>query len=236
MKRKLLVCLAAFLATATAQNQSAPKPISHYMRETGLLYLENTKKMVVLGLKNPDAEQMLDADGTSEVNSYGEVLQEMEDHIRINISSASDKQYFRLLQRTKAAAELSVFGDLSNLYIACYVQAHTTSIRGAIVGGNCTEHKYEEVAKEVRDAQLKATQDRLARAKQQLEELKKGPSAPELTPVQKELCAKDATFDFCAGTPERKARDRAKTLDLCAKGLFNHDYCAKVAADDPAKK
>src|ERR1700723_3369733 len=164
MKRKLLLaCIPALVAMAAAQNPSAsitPKPISHYMRETGLLYLENTKKMVVLGLKNPDASPLIDpTNQAATVNSYGEVLQMMEDHIRINITSAADKQYLQLLQRTKAAAELSVLGDLSNLYSDCYAQARLTALHGAIGGGNCTERRYEVSAKAVRDEQLRAAQE-----------------------------------------------------------------------------
>lgn len=232
-----LFASAAFSVALCAQAQVAPrpaKPISHYMREIGLLYLENTKRMVELGLKNQDATPMLDpTNDASDVNSYGEILQEIEDRIRINISSAQDKQYLRLLQRTKAAAELTVLGDVPTLYSECYVQAHFTAIQGVDSGGNCTEGRYEASAKLLREAELKAAQADLARAKQRLADVENG--VPDLTPTQKALCAKDVSFAFCEGTPEWEAsqaeKNKQKTEELCAKGVFDKDYCAKFEVD-----
>jgi hypothetical protein len=202
------------------------------MQETGLLYLETTKKMMEAGLENPDAMQMIDPMQPSEVNSYGGVLQEMEDHIQINISSAPDKQFFRLLQRTKATAELALFGDPSMMYADCYTFAHETALRGTLSIGGCTEKKYEETAKTVRAARLQVAYDNLKKAEEHAADIKNG--VPTLTPSQKELCAKDATFAFCAGTPEAGAKFEAdkkiKTEELCAKGVFDKDYCAKFEA------
>lgn len=236
MKPTLCAFAVALLATAVAQDQRVnpgPKPISHYMRETGLLYLENAKKMVALGLRNPDANVMIDPTiEASGVNSYGEVLQELEDHIRINVASASDKQYLRLLQRTKAAAEISVFGDLSSLYSDCYTQARFTSLNGSMAKGTCTEGRYEATAKAVRKARLKAAEERLAKAAQHLRDVENG--VPDLTPTQKELCATNPSYSFCAGTPEAntkwEADKKANTEELCTKGVFDKDYCAKFAA------
>ena len=104
MKVGLFACSLVLSVTTIAQTPAAPKRVSHYMQETGLLYLETTKKMLAAGLENPDAMQMIDPTQPSEINSYGAVLQEMEDHIQINISSAPDRQFLRLLQRTKATA------------------------------------------------------------------------------------------------------------------------------------
>jgi hypothetical protein len=232
MKLGLVVCGLVLSATTIAQTSAVAKRISHYMQETGLLYLETTKKMMVVGLENPDAMQMIDATQPSEVNSYGDALQEMEDHIQINITSATDKQFFRLLQRTKAAAELAVFGDVSTMYADCYTVAHETALRGTLIIGGCTEKKYEVTAKEVRAARLQVAHDNFEKAKQHLADVESG--VPNLTPAQKELCAKDATFTFCAGTPEAKAKfeadKKAKTQELCAKGVFDKDYCAKFGA------
>jgi hypothetical protein len=238
----LLAFTAALLPIIAAQNPPAhtqTKQISHYMREAGLQYLENTKRMVALGLKNPNASLMIDpATEASGVNFYGEILQETEDHIRINVSSAADKQYLRILQRTKAAAELTVFGDLSNLYVDCYAQAHRTAINGSIAGGTCTEHRYEDTAKAVRDAQLKTSEEQLAKATKHLADVENG--VPDLTPTQKELCAKDPTLTLCAGTPEANAKweadKRAKTRELCAKGVFDKEYCDKFEASQKPDK
>jgi hypothetical protein len=232
MKLGLLACSVVLSTVAIAQTSAVPKRVSHYMQETGLLYLETTKKMMVAGLENPDAMQIIDPTQPSEVNSYGDALQEMEDHIQINITSATDKQFFRLLQRTKAAAELAVFGDLSTMYADCYTVARETALRGTLGIGNCTEKKYEEAAKVVRAARLQVAHDSLEKAKQHLADVENG--VPNLTPAQKELCAKDATFTFCAGTPEAKTKfdadKKAKTEELCAKGVFDKDYCAKFHA------
>lgn len=87
----------------------------------------------------------------------------------------------------------------------------------------------------VRDARLQVAHDELEKAKQRLAEAEDG--TPKLSPAQKEMCAKDATFTFCAGTPEGRAKaeadKRAKTRELCAKGVFDKDYCAKFEASQP---
>lgn len=236
MKLGPSVCAFLLSSVAIAQTSpahgTAPKRVSHYMQETGLTYLETTKKMVESGLWNPDAMQMIDPTHLSEVNQYGEELQQLEDRIQINATSATDKQFLRLLQRTKATAELVVFGDPSILYFDCYSFAHETALRGILGVGNCTETKYEADAKLVRDARLQSAHDELEKAKQHLADVENG--TPTLTPVQKEMCAKDATFTFCAGTPEGRAKaeadKRAKTRELCAKGVFDEDYCAKFEA------
>lgn len=229
---------------AIAQNSpthptTTTKRVSHYMQEIGLLYLETTKKLLMGGLENAAATPLMDPTQPSEVNSYGDVLREMEDHIQVNIASATDKQYFRLLQRTKAAADLAVFGDKSGLYTDCVSLAHLTALQGSMSSGNCTERRYEETLRLVNEALLKAASSDLERAEQHLAETLKGGS--DLTPSQRELCAQDATFDFCVGTPERKAYDekRSKAVkesddqqrrELCAKGVFDKDYCAKLNA------
>jgi hypothetical protein len=236
MRVSVLLCGLVLSSTLVAQKSPVPavasKRLSHYMQETGLLYLETTKKMMAAGLENPDAMQMLDPTEPSEANRYGGVLQEMEDHIQINISSTLDKQFLRLLQRTKATAELAVFGDPSMMYADCYVIAHETALRGTLSIGDCTEKKYEDTAKVVRDARLQKARDDLEKAKQHLADVQNG--VPTLTPAQKELCAKDASFSFCAGTPEAGAKfeadKKAKTEELCAKGVFDKDYCAKFKA------
>jgi hypothetical protein len=208
------------------------------MQETGLLYLETTKKLMSEGLQNADATQMIAPTDPSEVNQYGEVLQQLEDRIQINISSATDRQYLRLLQRAKATAELVVFGDQSMLYADCYTSAHETAIRGNLTIGTCTEKKYDEIAKVVREARVREAGAELEKAKQHLADVENG--VPNLTPAQKELCEKDATFTFCAGTPEAKAKfeadKKAKTKELCDKGVFDKDYCAKFdASQSPAQ-
>src|SRR3984957_13780470 len=101
MKFSVLACSLMLSATVLAQNSPAPtspKRISHYMQETGLLYLQTTKEFIAGGRENEYSSPMSDPDDKSDVNHYGEVLQVMEDHIQINITSATDKQFFRLLQ------------------------------------------------------------------------------------------------------------------------------------------
>ncbi len=49
------------------------------------------------------------------------------------------------------------------------------------------------------------------------------------------VASQDASFTFCAGTPEAGAKfeadkTRRKTEELCAKGVFDKDYCAKFEA------
>src|ERR1700722_20872374 len=100
MRFTVLICGLMLSATVFAQNSTptSPKRISHYMQETGLLYLETTKQFIASGRENEYPSPMTDPDDKSDVNHYGEVLQVMEDHIQINITSATDKQFFRLLQ------------------------------------------------------------------------------------------------------------------------------------------
>jgi hypothetical protein len=237
MKFSVLVCGLVLSATVLAQNSTpaSPKRISHYMQETGLLYLETTKQFIASGRENEYSSPMTDPDDKSDVNRYGEVLQVMEDHIQINITSATDKQFFHLLQRTKAAAELFIFGDPS-MYVACYTVAHQTAIQGTLSIGNCTEKKFKETSGLVSDARLQEAKAELEKAKQ--DEADRESGVVHLTPAQKELCAKDATFNFCAGTPEAKAKadadKKAKTEEMCAKGVFDKDYCAKFEASQAA--
>jgi hypothetical protein len=238
MRFTVLICGLMLSATVFAQNSTptSPKRISHYMQETGLLYLETTKQFIASGRENEYPSPMTDPDDKSDVNHYGEVLQVMEDHIQINITSATDKQFFRLLQRTKAAAELFIFGDPSMMYAACYTAAHQAAIQGTLSIGNCTEKKFKETAGLVSDARLQEAKAELEKLKQDQADLESG--VVHLTPAQKELCAKDATFNFCAGTPEAKAKadadKKAKTEEMCAKGVFDKDYCAKFEASQAA--
>ncbi len=234
MKFATLACIAMLLGSAFAQTKHAEAPsstISHYMRETGLLYLQDVEAMVELGLQNPKAELMLDPEhGVSNVNMYGKALQVLEDHIRINITSESDAQYLKLLQRTKAAAELDVIGGLSVFYSDCYAQSRATSLEGRLVRGSCTKRAYELAVKAVDDAGEKAAAADLAKAQADLADARAG-NPKKLSPIQTALCAKDSTFDFCAGTPEAEAKWRAdkdeKTQEFCDKGVFDKDYCAK---------
>jgi hypothetical protein len=208
----LSVLLTVGCTAAIAQTSTAPKGISHYMQETGLLYLETTKKLATAGLENPDAMQMIEPTQASEVNGYGSVLQEMEDHIQINISSVADKQFFRLLQRTKATAELAVYGDIPT-YADCYATAHEIALRGTLGVRGCTEKQYEDAAKVVRDARLQAAKDSLEKTQQHLADVQK--SAQEAN---------------AKTTAKFEADKKAKTEELCAKGVFDADYCATFRA------
>jgi hypothetical protein len=192
-----LVLSSTLVAQRSPTPTATPKRVSHYMQETGLLYLETTNKMMAAGLENPDAMQMIDPMEPSEVNSYGGVLQEMEDHIQINISSAPDKQFFRLLQRTKATAELAVFGDRSIMYADCYTVAHETALRGTLSIGGCTEKKYEDTAKVVRAARLQVAYDNLKKSEEHLADVKNG--VPNLTPSHKRIVCQGRHIDVLCG-------------------------------------
>ena len=63
MRVSVLLCGLVLSSTLVAQKSPTPaatRRLSHYMQETGLLYLETTKKMREAGLENPDAMQMDD--------------------------------------------------------------------------------------------------------------------------------------------------------------------------------
>ena len=233
MKHLALACILILSTTALAQktyvSNSDSIRISPYIKRTALVYLETTQKMVTQGLENPEAVEMMNPTQPSEVNHYGETLQDLEARIQTRSTSPVDKQFLRLLQRTKAAAELAVLGDISGIYGDCYSFAHQSALAGIVNNGTCTEIRYKGIARLTRNARLRAEREELARkAKQHLVDTESGSS--QLTSVQKELCARDATFSFCPNTREAKAKlyaeKKAKTKDLCAKGALDKDYCA----------
>src|ERR1017187_5186633 len=144
----------ALVLSVTALGQHSPtksspdsKPVSHYMREIGLLYLEDVESML----------EQLRKDGPDESLSriHTKSLDGLEDRIEVNISSSVDKQYLELLKRTRSAAERSAiisklagrqktaieamnFGTDWDMYPDCYAQAWSVAKSGTFKAGNCT--------------------------------------------------------------------------------------------------
>lgn len=185
-----LLLLVALSSSTSGQQKSAPtaKPISHFMREIGLLYLEDVKDM----LEQPRKEG-------SESRNYEELLNGFEDRIEINISTANDKRYFELLKRTRAAAdhelvlielgghqktaiEAMEFGKNLDMYPECQGQAWATAKSGVLESGNCTQARVDQTWQAILDQQLKISAAELEKTKEHLAHT---------------LCGSDATYDTC---------------------------------------
>jgi len=175
-----LVLLALPWRSWPSQQAGSPKTarassalISHYMRETGLTYLDYVAKMFERGTRDHIAF-MRDPIGSDEPlsvedNLYGKALASLEDHIQIEISSGADKRFFDLLKDIKSYASISYYEVLRNsdpsyknmpanpnlakLYPICAGQAHGIILSGEFTYGACSKEKLDEAA--AADAELK---------------------------------------------------------------------------------
>lgn len=194
-----ILALVVVTTSALAQQpMKTKKPISHYMQEMGLLYLENVDSMLeqarkdnlnesnhkiaaAEAAKRGEESELVPEHKSALDNSYGKALENLEDHIEINITLAADKQYLKLLERTKLAAEQSAsitelagqfktlgavlsFGEKYDIYPVCQSQAHYVAKSGLFSDGDCTEAKYWATHKAVQEAEGEAAREQLVEA------------------------------------------------------------------------
>jgi hypothetical protein len=171
---------------------SGTKPVSHYMREVGLLYLEDVESMLAQLRKDGPTDDSLS-------RIYIRSLDGLEDRIEININSSGDKRYLELLKRTRSAAERSAiistlagrqktaieamdFGTDLDMYPECHAQAWSVAKSGVFKAGNCTEEKLSQKWRVISDEQSKAAEADLAEAREHLAHT---------------ICGNRATYETC---------------------------------------
>jgi hypothetical protein len=167
-------------------------PISQYMREVALDYLEDVQKMYDEALEGFAKFLMHPLDSelwhTPDESPYGKILHTLETHIEINIHTDGDKRFFALLEHTKVAGWASYqdamqgldlqhtpwprHPELSEMYAPCLVRAETIIKTKYFAEGDCTEAKFTKALKadaegiEARNAKAKA--DEAAKAAKKL--------------------------------------------------------------------
>jgi len=202
MKATSEAIVAFVLVSLTALGQHSPtksspdsgkKPVSHYMREAGLLYLEDVESMLEQLRKDGPDDSLL--------RIHRKSLDGLEDRIEINISSSVDKRYLELLKRTRSAAERSAiistlagrqktaieamnFGTDLDMYPECSAQAWSVAKSGIFNTGNCTEKRSAQKWRAISDEQSKAAEADLAEAGEHLAH---------------KICGNSATYETCDG-------------------------------------
>jgi hypothetical protein len=138
---KLLLTILLFCTLSLAQKADKPKPVSRYMRDMGILYLETVEELT------PDCgrKSIQDSDCMSRWES---ATKSIEDRIDIALNdrtqrhSPGDVPYWNLLKNVKYARKLYATIDppqrkaWSDAYIACYAYAHTVAIEGDYFNGD----------------------------------------------------------------------------------------------------
>jgi hypothetical protein len=122
--------------------QPAPKPVSGYMRDAGILYLETVE-----GLTLDCGRKSLDDDCQSRWKS---TLDGLEDRIDITLSQSKrpsgDKPFWELLKLVRYARTFYVRADSDRLdekawahaWVVCHSHAHTVAVVGDFDGdGGC---------------------------------------------------------------------------------------------------
>jgi len=159
-----------------------PLPISHYMQESGLLYLSDVGKMFDkamddhLRLARGEDLPHDNPYGTPDENIYGKALADLENHIEINTTLDGDKQFLELLERTKNYAIISFheilrtsdpkFKSMSphpavaKMYPICDGQAHGFIRAGEFTKGDCSEARFEEADKADEELRTKKNEER----------------------------------------------------------------------------
>jgi len=111
----------------------ASKPVSRYMRDMGILYLETVEKLT------PECGQ--NSDCTSRWES---TMESIEDRVNIALNDKSqrrspgDMPYWDLLKNVKYARGFSIYSGKAWLhaYITCYAYAHTVALEGDYFNGD----------------------------------------------------------------------------------------------------
>src|ERR1035437_9416011 len=203
MRKTVLGLLIGLGVTAFSQHppaksgaNAAPKPVSHYMRETGLLYLEDVESTLEQSRK--DGLEGSTDDSLSQIHAKS--LDGLENRIEINVSSSGDRQYFELLKRTRLAAQQSAdisnlaghrrtveeateFGKELDMYPECYAQAMWVAKSGVFKAGKCTEERLVRTWRVVLDEESKAAESDLVNSRERLAHT---------------LCGNSATYETCA--------------------------------------
>jgi hypothetical protein len=143
-------------------------PISQYMRNAGLLYLDDVDKMFTQAVDDHVAlmrglELQDNPGGMPDENIYGKALADLEDHMEINIASPSDKKFLKMLLLTKNLAIISFWetlrhsdpdykdmpdnSEVSKLYPACTGQARGIIKTGFFNPGDCSDEKFTAARK-----------------------------------------------------------------------------------------
>jgi hypothetical protein len=112
MKKMLFVAAMLFLfSVPNVYAQKEKKEISHYMREIGLLYLENVESYHY----NPAADD-------SDINerAYARTMDGIEERVKINITSEADKQYLELLTMARLTHEEQQMHMFNEIMLSAY--------------------------------------------------------------------------------------------------------------------
>ena len=128
---------AAFANPAT---KPASKPVSRYMRDTGILYLETVEKLT------PDCGRKSSSDDDC-MSRWESIMESIEDRVNIALSDmrhqpSGDTPYWDLLKNVKYARKFYVIADpeqreaWSHAYITCEAHAHTIALEGDYFDGD----------------------------------------------------------------------------------------------------
>lgn len=135
-----LLCIVSHIVFAQATKPSS-KPISRYMRDAGVLYLETVAQLTLDCGKKSTA----DSDCMSQWES---TMDGLEDRINISLNDKSrsrttrDVPFWDLLKSTKYARKMYVIVDKdqqkawSHAYVTCEAHAHTVALEGEYFNGD----------------------------------------------------------------------------------------------------
>jgi hypothetical protein len=122
-----------FIGSALANPTPKPKPVSRYMRDMGILYLEAVEKL--------DSECHC-------LSTWEADMASLEDRVDIALNdkaqrrSAGDSPYWDLLKNVKYARKFYVISEppqrkaWTHAYITCHAYAHTVAIEGDYFKGD----------------------------------------------------------------------------------------------------
>jgi hypothetical protein len=130
-------------AFANPAGKPASKPVSRYMRDTGILYLETVENLTL------DCGQKSSSDDDC-MSRWESTMESIEDRVNIALSnksqqrSSDDAPYWDLLKNVKYARKFYVIADReqreawSHAYITCDAHAHAIALEGIYFGdGGC---------------------------------------------------------------------------------------------------
>jgi hypothetical protein len=144
-----------------------PLPISHYMQEVGLHYLDYVDKMYDQAVQDQivfDRDPLNNESVRPNDNAYGMALTDLENHIEINIKSGGDKRFLALLENTRAYAQIAYFEEqrttdpkyknifppspeIAKMYPVCFMQAHLIIRTAEFNQGDCSIEKADKATK-----------------------------------------------------------------------------------------
>lgn len=106
--KALATVLLALIVSASSQQTPRPKPISNYMREVGLIYIEHIDDFDrTCGEEGDDSKRDV---CSAALDRWDRVFQVLEDRIDLTLREskrpAGDRPYFALLKNTKEAEHL----------------------------------------------------------------------------------------------------------------------------------